>query len=118
MGLVFLILRVGESPYKHERQDLFPTCFQCLPIMAALSLCSIPCSQRGSSAFLPWLPYPFIPSLVPTHIPTIRYGPLARAVVCLSKCFNHSRPVSLFVHPLLVGLITQFRWEATICIPI
>src|SRR6195952_4347770 len=70
MGLVFLILRVGELPYKHERQDLSPTWFQCLPIMAALSLCSIPCSQRGSSAFLPWLPYPFIPSLVPTHIPT------------------------------------------------
>src|ERR1700712_4080340 len=45
MGLVFLILRVGELPYKHERQDLSPTWFQCLPIMAALSLYSIPCSH-------------------------------------------------------------------------
>ena len=37
---------------------------------------------------------------------SIRYKPFTRVVVCLSKCFNYSRPVLLFVYLLLISLIT------------
>ena len=38
---------------------------------------------------------------------SIRYGPFARAEVCLLKCFSQSKPVSLSVYPFVVGLC----WE-------